>query len=67
MRDRNIGSPHIGHGRLAIGGFEASEICDCCMVRPSLIQAGARLSLSHRRLMPQSMMFASVRQAMVGV
>ena len=38
MCARNIGSPHIGHGRLPTGG-----ICDRCMVRPFYIQAGAQM------------------------
>ena len=38
MCARNIGSPHIGHGRLPTGG-----ICDRCMVRPFYIQAGAQI------------------------
>ena len=32
MCDKNIGSPHVGHGRLPTGGVVWSEIRERCMV-----------------------------------
>jgi hypothetical protein len=48
MCARNIGSPHIGHGRLPTGG-----ICDRCIVRPLHTGGSANGSLCHLRLMRQ--------------
>src|SRR5262249_51900282 len=43
MRERNIGNPHLGHGRCTIGGCVGSKLYGCGMTHSSRLQAGAQL------------------------
>ena len=60
MCDRNIGSPHVGHGRLPTGGLKYAIAALCV---PLTYRREHNWSLGHRRLMPSAV--GDVRQCLL--